>query len=522
MMIRLIKLLRNIGTFNSDAAAACLVLKRLVIVYGENGRGKTTLAAVLRSLATGEALPISERHRLGSHCPPHVVLDCEGDPSIVMFQDGAWNRTLPNLKVFDDVFVDENVHSGLNVDATHRQHLHELILGDQGVALNRRLEKLVSRIGQHTATLRDKSEAIPDQARRGLSIDKFCALRSLPDVESHIGKTERSLMAARNQDDIRSTSSIEMIQLPEFDIDALAQILMTDLADLDEAAAATVHGHFHTLGEGGESWIADGVRRIKPSDGTVCPFCGQDLTGLALVEYYRAYFSESYAALKESIVTALKNTKHTHSEGAHRTFERAIAAGREKQQFWAQYCAVPLIEIDTETVVEAWTTARAKVLDQLKAKLAAPLERQELTERLMSSLSTYNAYRQEIKSLNEALTSSNDLIAEVKQQAQLADATEILAELGRLKATKARHSPELAPLCDDYRQEKNDKARTETKRTEARSDLEEYRATVFPSLQDGVNEYLERFNAGFSHRQSYSSKHRWRVRLYLHLQRSDQ
>ena len=27
--------------------------------------------------------------------------------------------------------------------------------------------------------------------------------------------------------------------------------------------------------------------------------------------------------------------------------------------------------------------------------------------------------------------------------------------------------------------------------------LEEYRATVFPGLQNGVNEYLERFNAGF-------------------------
>ena len=63
--------------------------------------------------------------------PPYVVLDCEGDPSIVMFQDGAWNRTLSNLKVFDDVFVDENVHSGLDVDATHRQHLHELILGER-------------------------------------------------------------------------------------------------------------------------------------------------------------------------------------------------------------------------------------------------------------------------------------------------------------------------------------------------------------------------------------------------------
>ena len=32
-----------------------------MLIYGENGRGKTTLAAVFRSLATGDPLPIIER-----------------------------------------------------------------------------------------------------------------------------------------------------------------------------------------------------------------------------------------------------------------------------------------------------------------------------------------------------------------------------------------------------------------------------------------------------------------------------
>ena len=41
------------------------------------------------------------------------------------------------------------------------------------------------------------------------------------------------------------------------------------------------------------------------------------------------------------------------------------------------------------------------------------------------------------------------------------------------------------------------KSRTQTKRTEARKALEEYRSNVFPGLQAGVNKYLQRFNAGF-------------------------
>ncbi len=63
MIVRL-RLLRNIGTFDSVATGATIPLSRLSIIYAENGRGKTTLAAVLRSLATGDPLPISERRRL--------------------------------------------------------------------------------------------------------------------------------------------------------------------------------------------------------------------------------------------------------------------------------------------------------------------------------------------------------------------------------------------------------------------------------------------------------------------------
>ena len=242
-MIEHIKLLRNIGTFDSDNAAASLILKRLTAIYADNARGKTTLAAVLRSLATGDPLPIVERRRLGSEHPPHVVFDCSGEPSSLMFQNGAWNKTLPELKIFDDVFVDNNVHSGLDVEAQHRQNLHELILGDQGVALNRRLQTLVSRVSQHNTDLEEKGRAIPLQERGGLSVDDFCALLRLPDIDDRIETADRTLMAARNQEAVRTAPLFETIALPGLDIETIEQTLLTDLPDLDKAAEAQVQAH---------------------------------------------------------------------------------------------------------------------------------------------------------------------------------------------------------------------------------------------------------------------------------------
>ena len=212
-MIKYIKLLRNIGTFDSDSAAAHLNLKRLTLIYAENGRGKTTLAAVLRSLATGNPQPINERRRLGTENPPHVVLDCRDQASSLKFRNGAWNDTLPELKIFDDVFVDENVHSGLSVEAQHRQNLHELILGDQGVVLNQDLRDLVSSISLHNKALEEKANAIPQQVRGDLSVDEFCDLSELPDIDNEIKEAERKLMAARNQKAVRTTPLFETIEL---------------------------------------------------------------------------------------------------------------------------------------------------------------------------------------------------------------------------------------------------------------------------------------------------------------------
>jgi len=115
-----IRLLRNVGTFDSVTAGAAIAFSCLTVIYAENGRGKTTLADVLRSLATGDPLPISERRRLAAQHPPHIIVECNDAPQ-PMFQDGGWTRTLPEMVVFDDVFVDDNVFSGLAVASNHRQ-----------------------------------------------------------------------------------------------------------------------------------------------------------------------------------------------------------------------------------------------------------------------------------------------------------------------------------------------------------------------------------------------------------------
>ena len=118
-MVDRVQLLRNVGQFDSVSAGAQLPFNKLTLVYAENGRGKTTLASVLRSLGTGDPILISERHRLTAANPPHIVIGAGA--SVHMFQNGAWNNPLPAIVVFDDAFVSQNVCSGIEIAAEHRQ-----------------------------------------------------------------------------------------------------------------------------------------------------------------------------------------------------------------------------------------------------------------------------------------------------------------------------------------------------------------------------------------------------------------
>lgn len=80
------------------------------------------------------------------------------------------------MVIFDDLFVDQNIYSGLTVASEHRQNLHELILGSQMVTLNQTLKELVDRVEEHNAALRSKAAAIPATERGRISVDDFCAL----------------------------------------------------------------------------------------------------------------------------------------------------------------------------------------------------------------------------------------------------------------------------------------------------------------------------------------------------------
>lgn len=500
-MIDRLQLLRNIGKFDSVNAGTQLPFARLTLLYAENGRGKTTLAALFRSLRTGAAHLIQERHRLAATHPPHVVISNVGAAGPSVFQNGSWNAVQPDIAVFDDTFVAENVCSGIEVETGHRQNLHELILGAQGVALNGAVQTHVAAIETHNRQLRLLADAIPAAARGPYDVDAYCALEAVPNIADLITEAERNLAAAQAAAPIQQQPGFVEFELPAFDVAAIQATLGRDMPELDAAAAAEVQTHLVKLGPRGENWVGDGMSRIAGAstghDGEVCPFCAQSLEGSPIIAHYRAYFAATYQTLKSDIARHLQEMERTHGGDIPAAFERAVRVAMQGHEFWLRFMEVPAVGIDTAAVARAWKAARDAVISALNAKQASPLDRIALDTRTLEAIAAYEAVRAEVHGAFATLVALNPQIAIVKQRSAGADVAALCSDLARLRAVAERFTPAVAAACQAYNTEKSAKAVTQTALTAAREALDQYRVNVFPAYETAINAYLQRFSAGF-------------------------
>ena len=413
---------------------------------------------------------------------------------MIAFQDGAWSRTLADIVVFDDQFVSENVCSGMELDTGHRQNLHELILGAQGVTLNAELQGHVDAVEQHNKNLKTLQDAIPATARGRFTVDAFCALDARADIDEAIQEAERSLAAAKSAEAVRTRPAFSAIDLPIFDVAALNGLLQRALPALEAEAAARVQVHLRRLGAGGENWVAEGVPRI--ADGT-CPFCAQDLRGSPVIAHYQAYFSEAYTALKTAIVSEGKAIGASHGGDIPAAFERDVRVAVQTHEFWSAFTAVPAIDLDTAEIARAWKAARDGVLAALRTKSTAPLERLTLPADVVDAIGAFHRQRDAVTVISAALQKCNGPIELVREQGASANVAILQADLETLRADKARHSPAINAACSAYLDEKAVKTATENKRDVARANLDRYRTVIFPTYQTAINQYLRRFGAGF-------------------------
>jgi wobble nucleotide-excising tRNase len=499
-MLKSINLLKNVGRFETFSGTGVTDnLPKGLLFYGENGKGKTTITAVLRSLGTGNPLPILERKRLGAEDDPHIVFKTDDGLSLI-FQNGQWGNGSFGVCVFDDDFVDKNVYSGLSVGSETRQSLHGLVIGEQGVLLSQQVIDSGQCIEEHNMAIRTITQQVPNSILAGEAFEGFYSLQNEDQVSEKIEALQKRWLVLQESHKIKKADKFQKFSIPKVPIEATSQALELTLEDLDASAVTRLKTHFSKLGQSGEEWASQGYTLADESQGEECPFCLSPLKDNPILGHYRAYFSQAYDDLKQSIQQTISLLEQNNNTYVMTAFEREVRIVRDLVAFWSKYGEFSGFDIDTAEVVRDWTQVKERLSVALSEKSKSPLEKQSLTDDAASSFlfEKLKGHIQVLESFNRVLEKYNTQIDQIKENADAENLESIQSEIRRLQRIKNRFSDEYVEICCQYANARKLKDAEEANKKSLRERLNQYQEKIFPQYETAINRYLLGFNASFS------------------------
>ncbi len=497
-MLEKIVQIKNIGRFRNYSAQGDVTFRKLTLIYAENGRGKTTLCAILRSLQTGQQEFIMERKTLGITCPPFVHIRLNGTD--YKFRKDAWTEIHPHIVIFDSVFINDNVYSGDYVEHEHKKNLYRVIVGARGVELAKQIETLDGQIRETNADLRTKRESVSKHMPSGTTIEDYLQWQPVADVEEQIRKKTEEIdkrqRAAAKSSEIQAKGLLVKLEIPSLPSDFFT-LLAKQLTDIVADAETKVRQHIvqHQMGYQGESWLSQGLDYVKDD---LCPFCGQGLQANELLAAYRSYFSTAYSNLKLEVAQLTQRVNDTIGESALASAQQTIAGNNVLAEFWRQFTTVELPVISFPDIQQKYAALRERCLALAKKKQDNPTEAVTPDGEFTSALAEIDDLRATVTSYNTAVDEANARINEQKSSARTqGDIAALKNELAQLEARKRRFEPDTTQACQAYQDAMAAKSDLERKKEAAKQQLDQHCRDILRSYEQSINEYLDQFNAGF-------------------------
>ena len=485
--------IRNIGKFASCNAAGDVTFRKLTLIFGENGKGKTTLGDILRSLSSGNPEYILGRATLGSVTPPFAQVLLDGN-NHVTFKDGKWDAIGPRVAIYDSTFIDDNVHSGHHIDHEHRKNLYGVIVGEEGVALAKKVDEYDGLIRDANKDITSKGNVVKAHLPQGQKLDTFLVLQPNTEIDTKIAAKQSEVSTLERAKEIKDKATFAMIALPQLPPN-FETLLAKLLDDVSKEAETQVKQHLGTHARpGGEQWIAQG---LPLTNGEQCPFCGQGVQGIDLIDAYKKYFSQSYAAFKKELSTLHESVEKAFGEASLLKMQKAIDDNETLATFWGDFVTVKVPELPFTGIQTAITDLKKATVRRLKAKLSSPLEAVPTDADFDRAHEAYQKLAATAAEYGKAVGADNELIATKKKDTEAGDLTKAKTELASLQAVKKRFEPDVSAACAEYLEAVENKANLDAGKAAAKNKLDEYSKKVFGQYEQRINELLDVFAAGF-------------------------
>lgn len=487
--------IRNVGVLRAFDTPNAPKLDKLTLFYGRNGRGKSTLTAVLRAARDGESTPVLARQSLGNGgATPKVALTSTAGN--IVFDNGKWNAKSVPIEVFDTAFITDNVYAGEFIDLAHDRGLFSIIIGADGVALAKHLERFNIIARDCAGVLKSAEAALADDIPTDITREEFFGLSSSAQYGDRLGAAERALKAAQNADKMAALKSLEVVAVPGLPV-KLTAVLASTVADIDTSARGRLLDHFRRFAfdKKGEAWISYGVDHVHDE---ACPFCGRDdVDAEGMVTLYGQIFGETYKTHLQTITATATELDEGLGEDARTELAANIAANAEAATKWADYVVLGQDLPDVSEVGTRLAEAHRAARTLLERKRASPLD-------VIIGSDELSAAAKALAEASEVLQRYNDAAKAINEKAGTAvgslPTSEGVARIARdnVKKRMARHDPGVQKRVDAYYSAKRRDQRARDIRTSIQTRLKQANKAAAQHYHQKVNHYLGRFRASFT------------------------
>lgn len=468
-------------------------LHKAALIYSDNGRGKSTLASILRSASTGEGSSIAERRTIDGTLAPKVVFQF-GSGHKVTYANGAWAERRSEIFVFDVDFIEKNVHSGGAVSAGHRKNLLEFALGAAAVSA-RQLEVQTTAAASAATALVNQLTGQLAGYHQGLSLSEFEKLAAVNDADTQIEALQKRIVAANSITSILSKPVPSPAQQPHIDLNALFAILAKSLDDIENDAEKLVNSHVaHVNKIGTEAWLSAGQNF---DNGTTCPYCAQDTSGIALVRAYRTHFNAAYAELKKQVAVLERGIEARLGADIVESFASYVATAAAMASAW-------VTEVKTAPIVfdKAIASARLTELREFLLQLAAQKQANPTASiaNAADKGKAENLWREVVAGMSESnqqIATAKSVVEQFRNNLAKENAAQLQGQILRLQASKRRLEPIVIEMFTKLTSAKLEATDADKKKKKAREDLEVLMSTVIGKFEKSINALLKKFGATF-------------------------
>lgn len=501
-MITKFKKLCGIGNYREyHASGDGLDLKKNTAIYANNGYGKSTLVAVLRSFMEEDETIVQERKTLGMDIDQSAIVKIPG--GIIKFENDKWEThpgdvNIPTISIFDDYFVQENFFVQ-EVESGHRKRIFRLIIGEEGKELSEAInaalqdEKLKrSAFSTYEKELEQKSIKagvenyleISDEVRNE-------AVKQLKEIKKQLKTIDNSLR-------IKGLLAFPDPKKEFIDLSNIKALLTKTLEEIREGAKQIVLKHIEEKlqpNPQAEEFLHLGTTLLK--DG--CPYCAQEIEGSGLIATYKTYFNKEYEDFQEELSKKIEVLSNWD-----------FASFLHDLDTWNNDCEYALSEVRKHLGEEKTYSRQEKyvkyqdqikkyiggLVSQLREKKLDPSKQMPI-DMVVALISLECEITNSIESFHEFLNVKKSEYKSLLELSTDQEKDQLLKEEERYQRILNRFTEDEEEWRKRYLEAEVLKLEAETERENLETQLSEKTRSVLNTYQDAVNYYLVRLRSQF-------------------------